>query len=184
MISRPIVENQGFLEKKVRFFLASSSGHLGGPGDSQSMGNRLLSNAGDIFEINLPDRVELVTELGHFVGGLPPNPAEAGMSSISAFRCIFNVFSMDFLNICPTWDDIPVSAGFEGRPPTKWPSSATNSTLSGKFIPGISPAQLRSRFPIDWESLGPPSCPLEDIRKKYCLFSRNPCFSTIGLEII
>ena len=26
-------------------------------------------------------RVELVTELGHFVGGLPSNPAEAGMSS-------------------------------------------------------------------------------------------------------
>ena len=45
------------------------------------MGNRLLSYAGDIPGINLPDRVELVTELGHFVGGLPSNPAEAGMSS-------------------------------------------------------------------------------------------------------
>ena len=35
------------------------------------MGNRLLSYAGDIPGINLPARVELVTELGHFVGGLP-----------------------------------------------------------------------------------------------------------------
>ena len=59
----------------------SSSGQLGGPNDSQSMGNRLLSCAGDIPGINLPDRVELVAELGHFVGGLPSNPAEAGISS-------------------------------------------------------------------------------------------------------
>ena len=35
------------------------------------------------------------------------------------FQCIFNVFSMDFPTICPTWEDIPASAGFEGRPPTK-----------------------------------------------------------------
>ena len=61
----------------------SSSGQLGGPNDSQSMGNRLLGYAGDIPGINLPDRVELVTELGHFVGGLPSNPAEAGISSQS-----------------------------------------------------------------------------------------------------
>ena len=54
---------------------------MGGRDDSQSMGNRLLGYAGDIPGINLPDRVELVTELGHFVGGLPSNPAEAGMSS-------------------------------------------------------------------------------------------------------
>ena len=54
---------------------------MGGRNDSKSMGNRLLSYAGDIPGINLPDRVELVTELGHFVGGLPSNPAEAGMSS-------------------------------------------------------------------------------------------------------
>ena len=59
----------------------SSSGQLGGPNDSQSMGNRLLRCAGDIPGINLPDRVELVAELGHFVGGLPSNTAEAGISS-------------------------------------------------------------------------------------------------------
>ena len=56
---------------------------MGGSGDSQLMGNRLLTDlsyAGDIFEINLPDRVELVTELGHFVGGLPSNPSEAGVA--------------------------------------------------------------------------------------------------------
>ena len=81
MISRPIVEKGAFLLKKLRFFLAPATGHLGGPGDSQSMGNRLLTCAGDIFGINLPDRVQLVTELGHFVGGLPSNPAEAGISS-------------------------------------------------------------------------------------------------------
>ena len=60
--------------------MAPPNAHLGGPGDSQSMGNRLLGYAGDIPGINLPDRVELVTELGHFVGGLPSNPAEAGIS--------------------------------------------------------------------------------------------------------
>ena len=81
MISRPIVEKGAFLERKNSFCLASSSGHLGGCDDSQSMENRLLGYAGDIFGINLPERVELVTELGHFVGGLPSNPAEAGMSS-------------------------------------------------------------------------------------------------------
>ena len=80
MISRPIVENDRFLGEKM-IFLASSSGHLGGPDNSQSMGNRLLSCAGDIFGIALSDRVQLVTELGHFVGGLPSNPAEAGMPS-------------------------------------------------------------------------------------------------------
>ena len=58
----------------------SSSGQLGGPNDSQSMGNRLLSYAGDIPGLNLPDRVQLVAELGHFVGGLPSDPAEAGIS--------------------------------------------------------------------------------------------------------
>ena len=71
----------GFLKKKKYFFIFLSNGHLGRPDDSQSMGNRLLSCAGDIPGINLPDRVELVTELGHFVGGLPSNRAEAGMSS-------------------------------------------------------------------------------------------------------
>ena len=78
LISRP---KGAFLEKKKVVFNFSSNGHLGGPGDSQSMGNRLLSYAGDIPGLNLPDRVELVTELGHFVGDLPSNPAEAGMSS-------------------------------------------------------------------------------------------------------
>ena len=58
-----------------------SNGHLGGPNDSQSMGNRLLSYAGDIPGINLPDRVQLATELGHFIGGLPSNPDETGVSS-------------------------------------------------------------------------------------------------------
>ena len=43
------------------------------------MGNRLLGYAGDIPGLNLPDRVQLVTELGHFVGGLPSDPAEAGV---------------------------------------------------------------------------------------------------------
>ena len=70
-----------FLKKKNWNFLMSSSGQLGGPNDSQSMGNRLLSCAGDIPGINLPDRVELVAKLGHFVRGLPSNPAEAGISS-------------------------------------------------------------------------------------------------------
>ena len=68
-------------EKKTLIFSESPSGQLGGPDDSKSMGNRLLSYAGDIPGINLPARVELVTELGHFVGGLPSNPAEAGISS-------------------------------------------------------------------------------------------------------
>ena len=52
------------------------------------MGNQLLSYAGDIPGINLPDRVELVTELGHFVDGPPGPPLKSGR--------IFNVFSMYF----------------------------------------------------------------------------------------
>ena len=47
---------------------------MGGTDESKSMGNRLLSDASDTPGINLPDRVELVTELGHFVGGLPSGP--------------------------------------------------------------------------------------------------------------
>ena len=104
------------------------------------MANRLLSYVGDIPAVNLLDRVELVTEVGHFVDGAHYGPLLGGTDSISDFYCIFNVFSMDFPTICPTWEDIPASAGFEGRPPAKWPSSVTNSTLSGKFNPGISPA--------------------------------------------
>ena len=80
MISRPIIENQAFLENKNSFFVAPTSGQLGGPNDSQSMGNRLLTCAGDISGINLPDRVQLVTELGHFVGGLPSKSTEVEVS--------------------------------------------------------------------------------------------------------
>ena len=70
-----------FFKKLLFFQFATSNAHLGGPDDSQSMGNQLLSYAGEIPGINLSDGVELVTELGHFVGGLPSNPAEAGVSS-------------------------------------------------------------------------------------------------------
>ena len=58
-------------EKKTcghRFF---SVGHLGGPNDSKSIGNQLLSYIGDITEIDLPNRVQLVAKLEHFVGNLP-----------------------------------------------------------------------------------------------------------------
>ena len=67
------------MKKKTPIFSESTSGQLGGPDDSQSMGNRLLGYAGDIPGINLPDRVQLATELGHFVGGLPSDPAETGV---------------------------------------------------------------------------------------------------------
>ena len=69
------------MKKKTSIFSESPSEQLDGPDDSQSMGNRVLGYAGDIPGINLPDRGQLATELGHFVGGLPSNPAEAGMSS-------------------------------------------------------------------------------------------------------
>ncbi len=49
-------------------FCFFSNGHFGGPSDSKSIANRLLSYAGVIPEIYLPDRVELVTKLEHFVG--------------------------------------------------------------------------------------------------------------------
>ena len=78
MISRLVIENDRFLENKNPIFSESPSGQLGGPNDSKSMGNRLLSYAGDIPGLNLPDRVQLVAELDHFVGDLPSDLAGAG----------------------------------------------------------------------------------------------------------
>ena len=79
MVSRPIIENVRFLEKKTWFCPAPSTGHLGGPDDSQSMGNRLLTCAGDISGINLPDRVQLVTKFKHFATRSHINPVKTGI---------------------------------------------------------------------------------------------------------
>ena len=90
---------------------------MGGPDDSQSMGNRFLGDAGDIPGINLPDRVDLVAELGHFVGGLPSNPDEAGIAPhVDVFSMYFQWISLLFVRPERT---SPASAGFEGSPPTK-----------------------------------------------------------------
>ena len=45
-----------------------STDHLGDPNDSKSIGNQLLAYTQIISEINLPDRVQLVTKLEHLVG--------------------------------------------------------------------------------------------------------------------
>ena len=62
MISRPIVDIRAKrkISSKKYIFTFFSNGHLGGPDDSQSMGNRLLGYAGDIFGTEFPDRAELV----------------------------------------------------------------------------------------------------------------------------
>ena len=52
------------------------------PLDAKSIGNRLLSYIDVIPEIDLPNRVQLVPELEHFVGRPPKNPAQAGISSL------------------------------------------------------------------------------------------------------
>ena len=52
--------------------LIFSTGHLGGPNDSKSIGNQLLWYIGVRPQINLPNRVQLVSELErfeYFVGG-------------------------------------------------------------------------------------------------------------------
>ena len=61
--------------------LISTTRQLGGPNDAKSTGNRLLGYAGVISQTDLPNRVQLVAELEHFVGRPPPNPAKTGMSS-------------------------------------------------------------------------------------------------------
>ena len=48
-----------------------STGRLGDPNDSKSIGNQLLAYTRIIPEINLPHRVQLATKLEHFVGSLP-----------------------------------------------------------------------------------------------------------------
>ena len=47
-----------------------STGHLGDPKDSKSIGNQFLGYTGIIVEINLSDRVQLATKLEHFVESL------------------------------------------------------------------------------------------------------------------
>ena len=63
-----------------------------------------------------------------------------------------SVLAVIIVNNIPCYnsrDDIPAWAGFLGGLPKKCSSSGTNWTLSGKFIWGKTPTQIRSRFPID-----------------------------------
>ena len=48
---------------------------------TKPIGNRFLGYAGVISQLDLPNRVQLVAELEHFVGRPPPNPVKARMSS-------------------------------------------------------------------------------------------------------
>ena len=59
------------LEKKPLAQWLFPDGHLGDPNASKSIGNQLLGYIRIIPEINLPDRVQIVTKLEHFVGGFP-----------------------------------------------------------------------------------------------------------------
>ena len=77
------------------------------------MGNRLLSYAGDIPGINLPDRVELATELGHFVDG-PPLKSGRGRDVRVGRGKVGKSIENILLESVGLSRDIPASVGSEG----------------------------------------------------------------------
>ena len=105
-----------------------STGRLGDPNGSKSIGNQLLDYTGIIPEIKLPDRFQLAAELEHFVESLPLNQ-------------VILLTYMDFvvmqLYYCSNPFDnslIFALAGIRGRLPTKCSNFVANWSLSGKSI--------------------------------------------------
>ena len=151
--------------KKSTFFPIWAKSMFSVSHDCNSIGNQLLTYQNVVPEIDLPNRVQLVPELEHFVGSLPLKSGHFAYMHAFSLQC--NCITVQIPLIIRwyfLWPEL--GEGFR--------QNALTLSLIGLCRANLfqiwSQYRLGSWFPINLESLVPPKCPAEKKTVGQCFF--------------